>query len=118
MHASRLGTAKLAAAEEGAEVRKAGFLFKQHATGLWGRCWATTDGETVKWWAAKDHGAGGAIDWSGPPKRVVPLAHCVFGWRGKTERRAMLSKAFPRMYTENEANARLQPWLPKGTPKL
>ena len=49
---------------------------------------------------------------------IVPLAHCVFGWRGKTERRAMLSKAFPRMYTENEANARLQPWLPKGTPKL
>ena len=24
-------------------------------------------------------------------------AHCVFGWKGKRERRAMLSKAFPRM---------------------
>ena len=25
-------------------------------------------------------------------------AHCVFGWTGQTERRAVMSKAFPRMH--------------------
>ena len=49
---------------------------------------------------------------------IVPLAHAVFGWRGAKERRAFLSKAFPRMYKDNHANARLQPWLPKGTPSV
>jgi len=79
-HASAAGLT----AGKSSEVSKEGFLFKQHGTGLWGRCWAVADGMTVKWWTAKERtgglGAmfdgGGGIDWAGPPKRIVPLNLC------------------------------------------
>lgn len=79
-HASAAGLT----AGKGSEVSKEGFLFKQHGTGLWGRCWAVADGKTVKWWTAKERtggmsnmfDGGGGIDWAGPPKRIVPLNLC------------------------------------------
>jgi hypothetical protein len=37
---------------------------------------------------------------------IVPLSNCIFGWRGAKERRAVLSKAFPRMYRIGT-----NPWL-------
>jgi ectoine hydroxylase-related dioxygenase (phytanoyl-CoA dioxygenase family) len=45
-------------------------------------------------------------------------AHCVFGWRGQRERRAVLSKAFPRML--DNVTRRLDPsyGLEQGRAKM
>ena len=71
--ATRGEEVELARGSAGERAIKEGFIFKQHGTGLWGRCWTVVDRDSVKWWAAK--GAGGGIDWTAP-KRTLPLQLC------------------------------------------